>query len=369
MHQPDTRVPVTLLTGFLGAGKTTLLGQLLRDPASGRVAVVMNELGDVGLDHDLIEEATDETVLMRSGCLCCSIRGDLGRTLASLMARRLRGVLEFDRVVIETTGIAEPGPILQTLVLDEVIAPHYRLDGVVTVADVAMGPRSLDAHIEAVAQIALADLVVLSKADLVTAPERARFEARLAAINPAARRVRADHGRVESGRLFGLSALRADAQAPEIAEWLGVSGPGALAPGGLSGLAPPSGMATAPGQQAAFHHETSINSASIEVETPIPASVFDYWIETLIALKGPDVLRIKGIAHVEGIDRPFVFHGVQHVFDAPVALDGWSGADRTSRVVVIARHMDRQQIEASLATLRMRPGTGVDGAARTDAPR
>ena len=358
MEHKDDRVPVTLLTGFLGAGKTTLLNHLIRDPAAGRIAVIMNEFGDVGLDHDLIEEATEETILMQSGCLCCSIRGDLAKTMASLMARQKRDELSFDRVVIETTGIADPGPILHTMVVDDLIAPYYRMDGVVTVADAANGPRTLDAQFEAVSQIAMADLVVLTKGDLVTPDALQRFQTRLRTINSTARQVQADHGRVTPGCLFNLTAMRPSVTTDELFEWLGTTEirPDPLA--GLSGFAAKVAKPTAfplPSSGAHAHHDNRIGSASIEVADPIPASVFDFWLDTLIALKGPDILRMKGILHVEGLEWPFVFHGVQHIFDAPVPLKSWSGDDTTSRVVVIARDIDKGDLKASLATLRMRP--------------
>lgn len=357
----DERVPVTLLTGFLGAGKTTLLNHLIRDPEAGRIAVVMNELGEVGLDHDLIEEATEETILMQSGCLCCSIRGDLGKTLSSLIARRMRDELDFDRVVIETTGIADPGPIMHTLVVDGIIAPHYRTDGVVTVVDAATGPPTLDAQFEAVSQIAMADLIVFSKTDLVTARELSRFTGRVSGINATAKHLQADRGRVPVGALFGLSAMRPDVAPKEIDTWLGMAQQKIDPLAGVSGF-----LGLEPAKQAmssstfsatggSLHHDSRIGSASIEVEGAIPASVFDFWLDTLIALKGPDILRIKGIAHVEDIEWPFVFHGVQHIFDTPVPLKAWTGNDRTSRVVVIARDMETSDIQASLDTLRMRP--------------
>ncbi|MEM8572202.1 MAG: GTP-binding protein [Pseudomonadota bacterium] len=354
----DRRVPVTLLTGFLGAGKTTLLNHLIRDPEAGRIAVVMNEFGDVGLDHDLIEELTEETVLMQSGCLCCSIRGDLAKTLGSLIGRRARNELAFDRVVIETTGIANPGPILQTMVADKLIAPNYRMDGVVTLADAANGSRTLDTQLEAVNQIALADLIVLTKTDLVTSYELERFEARLAGINETATRLRADHGHVPPGALFGLSAMRESASFDEVAGWLGKSAPEPDPLAGISGLAiKQTAPAPLPFGDASLsaQHDHRITSASIEVEKPIPAKVFDFWLDSLIALKGPDILRIKGIAHVEDVAWPFVFHGVQHIFDAPVPLKSWSGKDTTSRVVVIARDFDKNDLKASLEALRMVP--------------
>lgn len=363
----DNRVPVTLLTGFLGAGKTSLLNHLIRDPEAGRIAVVMNEFGEVGLDHDLIEEVTDEVVLLQSGCLCCSIRGDLGKTLASLIARRMNGDLSFDRVVIETTGIAEPGPILQTLVVDGVIAPHYRMDGVVTLADAATGPHTLDTQVEAVSQIAVADLIVLSKSDLVTPAELEAFEARLAGINERARRLHADRGRVPADALFGLSAMHAGVTPEEVSAWLGTVAPSPPSPHQDHAHHGHGHHHHSHGDHAHHghvHHDDQFVSASIEVETPIPPSVFDFWIDTLIAIKGPNILRIKGIVHVEDMTWPFVFHGVQHIFDAPVPLKSWSGEDKTSRVVVIARDMDAADLRASLDTLLMRPAevdTQVDG--------
>lgn len=356
MEREDDRVPVTLLTGFLGAGKTTLLNHLIRDPDAGRIAVVMNEFGDVGLDHDLIEEATEETILMQSGCLCCSIRGDLAKTMASLMARRKRGELAYDRVVIETTGIADPGPIHHTLIVDELIAPHYRMDGIVTLADAANGPRTLDAQFEAVNQVAMADLLIITKADLVTRSELDPFKARLRGINRTARVSLGEHGRVATGNLFNLSAMRETVTSDELSDWLGASGtkPDPLA--GLSGLVPNTPAAQPMANLGAHaHHDSRIGSAFIEVDDPIPADVFDFWLDTLIALKGPDILRIKGIVHVEDIEWPFVFHGVQHIFDAPVPLKSWSGKDTTSRVVVIARDIDKSDLKGSLETLRMRP--------------
>jgi G3E family GTPase len=356
MEREEDRVPVTLLTGFLGAGKTTLLNHLIRDPEAGRIAVIMNEFGDVGLDHDLIEEATEETVLMQSGCLCCSIRGDLAKTMVSLMARRKRGELAFDRVVIETTGIADPGPIHHTLIVDDLIAPHYRMDGIVTLADAANGPRMLDAQFEAVHQVAMADLLVITKADLVTPQELDRFKARLHGINSSARLVFGDHGRVATGCLFNLTAMRESVTSDELSNWLGASSPDPDPLAGLSGLSPKEPAAQPIASLGApAHHDSRIGSASIEVDDPIPADVFDFWLDTLIALKGPDILRIKGIVHVEDLEWPFVFHGVQHIFDAPVPLKSWSGKDTTSRVVVIARDIDKGDLKDKLETLRMKP--------------
>jgi len=346
MNAPDERVPVTLLTGFLGAGKTTLLNHLVRSAGADRIAVIVNEFGDVGVDHDLIEASTEETILMPSGCLCCSIRGDLLRTLGRLVARRNTGALSFDRVVIETTGIADPGPILHSLVVDDLVGPYFRMDGVVALADAATGPATLQEHFEAVHQIAMADLIVLSKTDLVTPDALAAFEDVLDGINASAQRLRADHGRLSPEVLFGLSGMRDTATPQDVAAWVGQ---GAHHTHASQHEVPHAHH---------HHHHHRINSASIEVTVPISARVFDFWLDTLIGHKGPDILRVKGIVHLEGIEMPFVFHGVQHIFDAPVPLDTWDGEDTTSRVVVIARDMSKDDLSASLQMLLMQPDEG-----------
>ncbi|MEO9778798.1 MAG: GTP-binding protein [Sedimentitalea sp.] len=360
MISEDKRIPVTLLTGFLGAGKTTLLNHLIRDPEAGQIAVIMNEFGDVGLDHDLIEEATEETVLLKSGCLCCAILSDLAKTLGDLIAKRAAGKVNFDRVVIETSGIADPGPIVHTLATDYQIAQAFRLDGVVTLADAATAMKTLDQQFEAVHQVAMADVLVLSKTDLADSFDLSRLEKRLDGLNASARRIHADHGRVPVGTLFGLSAMREGVTSPDVDSWLGMSQE-TVKPDPLSGL---SGFSAKPAAPATFSpsipatHDHRITSASIEVTEPISANVFDFWLDTLIALKGPNILRMKGILHVEGLQYPFVFHGVQHIFDAPVPLKNLSGQDTVSRVVIIARDMEEADLKASLEMLLMQPKEG-----------
>ncbi len=347
----DPRIPVTLLTGFLGAGKTTLLNALLNDASAGRIAVIVNEFGEAGLDHDLIETTDEEVVLMQSGCLCCSVRGDLARTIISLSARRDRGELAFDRIVIETTGLADPGPILQTLTTDRYLAYGVRMDGVVTVADAANGPATLDAQFEAVSQAAMADLIVLSKTDLVSPEQIVTFEERLRAINPGVRILHSVKGAGVVGQLWGLSGLRQGAAPSEVLAWARAPEPAPDPLANLSGFAPPG---AAPSPMAALPHDSRIGTESITVDEPIPDTVFDVWLNTLIGLRGPDILRVKGIVFIEGIEMPFAFHGVQHVIEPPVPLKDWPGDDRRSRIVVIARDISRPELQRSLDTLRAR---------------
>lgn len=344
-------LPVTLLTGYLGAGKTTLLNHLLRDPDAGRIAVVMNEFGDVGLDHDLVRETTEDMVLLQSGCVCCSVRGDLVQGMVDLASRRAKGELTFDRVVIETTGLADPGPIVQTLALDRELEQAFHLDGVVTVVDCANGARTLDAEFEAVAQVAMADRLILTKGDLVLPAERAVLERRLRKLNPGARQVLADHGAVPLPELFGIGSrklewVNATAYAAPV-----VAQPKGAQDYGLFGFGKPKvTLPTGPG-----HHDGRISSVSITIDQPVPAEVFDFWLDGLIARRGRDVLRIKGIVFIEGLEKPFAIHGVQHVFHPPEPLDNWPATDQTTRIVVIGRDMPRDELMGSLEILKLRP--------------
>lgn len=349
-------IPVTLLTGFLGAGKTTLLNRLLHDPSSGRIAVIVNEFGEAGLDHDLIEKAAEDIVLMPAGCICCSIRSDLSSTLTSLLARRARDELAFDRVVIETTGLADPGPIHHTLLMDPVLAPNYALDGIVTAVDAVLGATTLDRHGEAQAQVAMADRIVLTKCDLAEPDALQALHQRLDRLNPAASRVVANRGTVPAGALVGLGAMRKTMAPEQALAWLAPPAPDPLA--GLSGLSVP-GTRPVLDLAAPSHHASDdrITTASITIEAPIPAEVFDFWLDRVVALRGPDILRMKGIVHIVDVPTPFAFHGVQHIFDPPVPLQGWPDGDHTSRIVIIARDIPQANLQGILEVLRTRPAT------------
>ena len=273
----------------------------------------------------------------------------MSRTLQDLAARKQDDRVTFDRVVIETTGLADPAPILQTFLLDTYLAKNFRIDGVVTVVDAATGSDTLDRQFEAVSQVAMADLLVLSKTDLVSESTSKAFQTRLRSLNPTAEILRADHGVVPIAALWDLSGMRHQGKSDQAMAWLTPAAPGDPFEN-LSGFASPSASAAlaAPVSQ----HDARIGSASIVLDDPIPADTFDLWLDTLVMLRGPDILRVKGIVHIVGIETPFVFHGVQHLFDPPVPLHDWQGTRRQSRIVVIARDMSRAELVYSLDMLR-----------------
>jgi G3E family GTPase len=365
----NPRIPLTLITGYLGAGKTTLVNALLRDASAGRIAVVVNEFGDVGLDHDLIVETTEETVLLASGCMCCTVRGDLVQALESLVDRRSAGQLPFDRIVIETTGLADPAPILHTLIVTPSLGAALRMDGVITVCDAVNGPKTLDSGFESVQQVAMADVLVLSKTDLVTRAEADRFRARLASLAPGARIMTAARGAVPVADLFGHGTPDGGGALPEAEAW--VNAPAYVVPSlamppltapfapaasipqhGLFGLSPAPTASLMTAIAPAAHHDDRIASVSMVFDDPIHPMLLELWLETLIAARGPDILRLKAVIWAEGFDTPFVIHGVQHIIDPPVRLARWTGQDRKSRVVIIGRDLPRDLLLGCLDVLR-----------------
>jgi G3E family GTPase len=349
-------LPVSLLTGFLGSGKTTVLNRLVRQPVLANAVVVINEFGEIGLDHDLVESSNEDLVLLQSGCLCCTIRSDLSDTLRSLFERRVRGKIpDFDRVVIETTGLADPAPILHTLITDSVLAARYRLDGVITTVDAATGQATLDRQIEAVKQAAVADRLLLTKTDLADAKETDALVQRLRSLNPAAPIVRALHGEADAARLFDAGLYDPKTKSLDVQRWLNAEA--YAAPNdALHDHAAHGGdhHHHEDGHEHQAHaldvnrHDERIAALCLTLDAPILAEAFELWLDVLIGFKGPDLLRVKGILNIVGLPGPAVIHGVQHVFHPTAYLKEWPSADRRSRIVIIGRDMDEAALRDSL---------------------
>ena len=349
--ESSRRLPVSVLTGFLGSGKTTVLNHLTRQDALSRTLVLINEFGEIGLDHDLVAYSKDDddvVIEMSSGCLCCTIRGDLTRTLREAPGRFARGgELWFDRVVIETTGLADPAPILHTLMTDAAVARRYRLDAVIATVDAVNASDTLDRQVESVKQVAMADRLLLTKTDLCDCDGLSKLQERLQTLNPAAPQVIAENGAVDPTLLFNAGLYNPKTKSPDVQNWLRAE----------AYAEPHEHHHESAGHGHAHHHhdvnrhDAHIKSFCLTIDDPIRGDALDAWLELLLNFRGADFLRVKGIINVAGLDRPMVIHGVQHIFHPPVALDTWPSDDRRSRIVFITRDIDEITLRETLRML------------------
>jgi G3E family GTPase len=348
----DHPIPVAILTGFLGAGKTTLLNFLLKDPFLSNAAVIINEFGDVGIDHLLVERADENVIEMASGCLCCTIRGDLIDTIHDLLARRARGEIKrFDRIVIETTGLADPAPVLHAVMSEPGLLAACRLEGVIAVVDAFNGMATLDAHMEAVKQVAVADRIVLTKVDLLEGREGEdmlfAIIGRLRKLNPAARLLTTHRNEATAERLFTMGLFDPAKKTPDVQAWLAAE---AYATGEKRGRRRHQHHGHSHDHDHhhddVSRHDAHIRSFSFTENNAISPQGLELFMELLKSYHGANMLRMKGIVKVsDDPKRPVVLHGVQHVFHPPVRLAHWPDGDERTRLVFIVKDIEKPMIE------------------------
>jgi G3E family GTPase len=341
LFDPDRsaqRMPVALITGFLGSGKTTLLNKVLQDPRMARSLVLVNEFGEVGLDHLFVQSVDGDMVLLQSGCVCCTIKGDLERTLRDIARKRFNEELApFDRVLIETTGLADPAPIVALLLNNPGTAHDYRLDAIVTTVDLVNGASQLDAQEEAVKQVAVADRLLLTKGDLADDATRGALDARIAALNPGARRHEVSHGAIDPALLFDAGPFDPAGKTARVRDWL---------------------SAEAHDHDHGHHHhdrnrhDAQVGSFCLTFEEPLDWTVFHRWLSAVRANWADRLLRVKGVLNVAGESQPLVIHGVHNTFHPPTTLAAWPDDDRRSRLVFITRDLSREMVEASWRQMR-----------------
>ncbi|MBB3915703.1 CobW family GTP-binding protein [Rhizobium fabae] len=373
MSALNDRIPVTILTGFLGAGKSTLLNRILRDAVMKDAAVIINEFGDVGIDHLLVESSGDSIIELSDGCLCCTVRGELVDTLANLMDAVQTGrVKPVKRVVIETTGLADPAPVMQAIMGNPVIAQNFELDGVVTVVDAVNGLQTLDNHEEARKQAAVADRLIISKKSMTEQADA--LEKRLRALNPRAAMMDADSAEAGSAAVLVNGLYDPTTKIADVGRWL----------------------QDEDAHEAHHHHDhnhnhdhhghhhghadqdphdvnrhdASIRSFSIVEEKPIDPMALDMFIDLLRSAHGEKLLRMKAIVSVsDRLDRPLVLHGVQSIFHPPVRLPAWPGEDRRTRMVLITRDLPEAFVKDLFDAFLGKPRIDMpDRAALSDNP-
>lgn len=341
-NRQPAAIPVSIITGFLGSGKTTLLNHLLQHVSLKNSLVIINEFGEVGIDHLLVSTPAENVRLLSNGCLCCEVKGDLVDTLTDVSRKRASGEIPaFDRILIETTGLADPVPIVQTIVTDTDLSRLYRLDTVVGVVDAMHVLKQLETQDEVRKQIAVSDVLLLSKTDLAASGARPKVEAAVRKINAGAELIPVLHGDINPGSLFGRGAVDGRACEADVERWLGLQKHSKADAGRVS---------------AYTMHAGDIRTFTLFHEGQVSAAGLATWLSMLASFKGPQLLRVKGIVNVSG--DPYIIHAVQTVIHEPVQLEKWPTSDERTRIVFIVRGLDRGALEDTFAVFAMPDSLG-----------
>lgn len=340
-----SRLPIAVITGFLGSGKTTLLNNLLQHPELKNSAVVVNEFGAISIDHFLVNSATEDVIIMDNGCLCCTIKGDLVKTLQTLFTKRTcHQIPEFDRVIIETTGLADPAPIIHTLLDDPILQTYYRLDSVVTTVDCVYGLSQLDQHYETIKQAAVADRLILTKSDIAESTEVEALKQRLQQLNPAALLLTTINGHIEQvNDLFHTGLYNPETKSIDVQQWLQAE---AYNTNNIN--TQQIHFLKKPNFPLETQQDRYIQSFCVEYDEPLSWTVLNRWFQQLTALRGKDLLRIKGIVHTKESDLPIIVQGVQHIFQPPTTLPTWPSKTKKTQLVFITRNIEKKVLERML---------------------
>ena len=340
-------VPVSIITGFLGSGKTTLLNRMLQGEGLANSLVIINEFGEVGIDHLLVSIPNENMRLLSNGCLCCEVRGDLVETLADAARQRAAGSIPaFDRVIVETTGLADPVPLVQTVVSDRDVSPSYRLDSVITMVDAVNAMSQIDQQPESVKQIAVSDLLLISKSDIAVAGQVESVKERVRGINGSVEVLEVKHGDVDPRLLFGRGAVSEETSGSRLERWLGHAATCTLDHHEHCGHENPHDREN---ERAAARHDDRVQTFSIVLDTPATMRSFTVWLTMLASFRGVNLLRVKGIVNVEG--RPLVINAVQSILHEPIELKHWPSEDYRTRIVFIVRELDRGDLEKTVESL------------------